>query len=96
MHKTTDEKPFVAICRSSGTNEINDVYVGTYEDVLKKAGKYWSQCDLNFDETRKDPFYVDPASGYSDDVHTHFVSGKVRSVMHAGGEGPCVDILRSK
>lgn len=77
-------------------SEINDVYVGTYDDVLAEAGKYWSQHDLNFDITRKDPFYVDPSSGYNDDVHTHFVASRVRSVMHAGGEGPCVDILRAK
>lgn len=96
MSKTTNETPFVAICRHDATSEINDVYVGTYDEVLAKAGKYWKQSDLDFDETRKDPFYVEHDSGYNESVHTHRIAGKVRSVMHADGEGICIDILRAK
>lgn len=92
----SDERPYVAVCRHDGMSEINDVYVGTYEEVLAEAGKFWQRSDLSFDATRKDPFYVDPASGYNDDVHTYFVSDKVRSVMHASGDGMCIDILRAK
>lgn len=95
MPKTT-EKPFVAICRHDATGEIDTVYVGTYDEVLAKAGKFWKARDLDFDDSRKDPFYVKPESGYNDEVCTSWVGNKVHSVMHAGGDGPCINIVRAK
>ncbi len=66
----------------------------TYEEALVLAGKYWTNSDLNFDPKRKGPFWVDPAGGYDERVEIVREKGKITSVMHAEGEGPCVEIIQ--
>lgn len=67
----------------------------SYEEALMLAGKYWSNSDLNFDPKRKNPFWVDPTVGYDERVEIVRRRGKIESVMHAEGEGPCIEILEA-
>lgn len=64
----------------------------TYEAAVLLAGKYWQNRGLDFDITRKDPFWVDPKVGYDTNVEITRKRGKIESVMHADGEGPFIEI----
>jgi len=64
-----------------------------YPDALAYAGKYWKTCDLNFDIKLKEPFYVDPESGYNQTVDVTRRGGKIRHVSHADGDGPSIEIM---
>lgn len=88
------ERRWIAMCKHSAGDPPEEVYVGTYEEVLVKAGKYWENSGLDFDLSRKDPFYVNEETGYDLEVDVAKEGKHIVSVMHAGGEGPRIDIMK--
>lgn len=72
--------------------------VGPYEAVLAHMVKRWKGVDggFEYDPKRKDPFYVDPQSGYATDVSVYKKGGRIVHVAGPHGNGPIINIMRSK
>ena len=90
-----DNCRYVAMCKHDSAAPPSKVFVGTYEEVLAKAGKFWESYDGLFDITKspKEMFSVEPDT-IDEDIEVCVEKGEVTYFSHANGEGPCIEIVK--